>query len=226
MSDRSRRRSPYPDDYVRFAERLYEINGYGPKTILEKLVEERPDVQPPPLDTLKGWLRGKTRGAERDAQSRPSWDFIKATGEERRLLAPLFAADHLREDVLDDGRPVVLPPVVMWPAKDVARWLVAIRQLVPTLPIDRVWMDARYAAMLERRIDDGSATDEDKMRLRQHLADILEVAGWRDRAVLVESDDEEEGYWVSEDEYLDVEEDPETGKTMFQMKPLAGGRDD
>jgi hypothetical protein len=210
MRSGRRRRSGYPDDYIQFAERLYEVDGLAPKAIQRRLEESRPDVELVPYDTLKGWVRPLTRGAGRDDGDAPRWDFKKATPEARRLIAPLFAATHLRGEikVSETGQTRPARPVVMWPSQDVGDWFVRIRDLLPKLPVDLVWMDARYLAMLERRFDDGSATAVDRGKFDDYLADILEQAGSYQEAVL-----EDTGTPAT---YLDV--DPETGE--YETKDL------
>jgi len=155
------------------AQELYEVEGLAPAAIQGQLAADLPRVAPVPRDTLKGWLRPRARGPMRD--DAPAWDFIKATPEGRRLIAPLLAAPHLHDRT---------SRATKWPSQDVADWLIAIRQLLPTLPIDIVWLDARYLAMLERRIHAGSATDDDRVAMREYLADVLEQAGGRQVEVL------------------------------------------
>jgi hypothetical protein len=181
MRSGRKRRSGYPDDYIRYAERLYEVEGLAPSAIHNKLAEERPKDDLVPYDTLKGWLRGKTRGAGRDDPSQPKWDFTKASRADRELIAPLFAAKHLRMTgpVEPDGRNFELDPSFIWPSQDVGKWFISLRALVPDEPVDETWTQARHIAMYERRIagGDGDGTEADS--IRDLVAAYLELAGRR-----------------------------------------------
>ena len=145
---------------------LYEVGGETPKAIVGRLAERDKDPIVVPLDTVKGWVRGLKRGTGQEATGRERWDFMKATPEERRLIAPLFALS-------DDGS----HPLLMWPSREVGDWFVRIRQLVPDHPAREVWMSARYLTTLQRRIEDGTGSRDDELSYDMEIAEWLDAAG-------------------------------------------------
>ena len=197
-----RRQKTHPDEARIEASRLYEVDGLMPGQIQRSLAEDYGEI---PLDTVKGWLRGKQRGAGVD-EPYTKWDFAKATPAERRMIAPLFAAEHLRTYITDDGDDFVGDPEDIWPSQAVGDWFIRFRQLVPEKAVGEVYHDARHVAMLDRRVEAGVATGEDVMIMRGYVAAYLAEAGARQAELL------EDTGAGSQPNFVELDTDPDTGE--------------
>lgn len=146
------RGSSYPVDVIARAKTLY-VAGHTPTQIgrlLARELRETPEWAPP-VPTIKTWVKGLRRASD------APWDFLGATAEECKLLAPAFNYGLDRAagaDLPDDS----------WPTQSEAEWMVRIAQLTRGWSPQRIHELGRYAA--------ATAADE---RERQDVAKQLMV---------------------------------------------------
>jgi hypothetical protein len=117
-------------------------NGSTVSDIARKFADDPELDRVPPYQTIKGWVKGVSRGSPDDEP----WDFLAATDAERQAMRLYFRSAPKARMWTHRG-------VSPWPSAEVARWFCAIASLLPPIPPDDdpVWERAYVPAWVRAK---------------------------------------------------------------------------